>query len=108
MDDDELVREIVIEHLPEEEELEVVRLSSKSHWDVPVKVGGHTVHVLASHPTPPTFDGEEDRNGRRNHDEIRFWADYVSPGKAEGDTGSPKCTWMVLGRTRQSSGRMMS
>ncbi|WP_426225129.1 endonuclease/exonuclease/phosphatase family protein [Pseudarthrobacter sp. DSP2-3-2b1] len=64
------------------EELEVVRLSSKSHWDVPVKVGRETLHVLASHPTPPTFDGPEDRNGRRNHDEIRFWADYVTPGKS--------------------------
>lgn len=64
------------------EELEVVRLSGKSHWDVPVKVGRETVHVLASHPTPPTFDGPEDRNGRRNHDEIRFWADYVTPGKS--------------------------
>ncbi len=63
-------------------ELEVVRLSSKSHWDVPLRVGGRTVHVLASHPTPPTFDGPEDRNGRRNHDEIRFWADYVTPGPA--------------------------
>ena len=40
------------------------------------------VHVLASHPTPPTFDGPEDRNGTRNHDEIRFWADYVTPGRA--------------------------
>lgn len=57
---------------------EQLRLSSKSHWDVPVDVGGRTVHVLAAHPTPPTFDGPEDRNGRRNHDEIRFWADYVS------------------------------
>ncbi|WP_418275539.1 endonuclease/exonuclease/phosphatase family protein [Isoptericola jiangsuensis] len=62
-------------------ELDVVRLSSKSHWDVPVRVGRETVHVLASHPTPPTFDGPEDRNGRRNHDEIRFWSDYVTPGK---------------------------
>ncbi|MFD6178920.1 MULTISPECIES: endonuclease/exonuclease/phosphatase family protein [unclassified Isoptericola] len=61
-------------------ELDVVRLSSKSHWDVPVRVGKRTVHVLAAHPTPPTFDGPEDRNGRRNHDEIRFWADYVTPG----------------------------
>jgi endonuclease/exonuclease/phosphatase family metal-dependent hydrolase len=60
--------------------LEVFRLSSKSHWDVPVRVGRRTVHVLASHPTPPTFDGPEDRNGTRNHDEIRFWADYVTPG----------------------------
>jgi hypothetical protein len=34
--------------------------------------------VLASHPTPPVFDGVEDRNGRRNHDEIRFWIDYVA------------------------------
>jgi hypothetical protein len=25
------------------------------------------------------FDTAEDRNGRRNFDEIRFWADYVSP-----------------------------
>ncbi len=61
--------------------LDVLRLSSKSHWDVPVKVGGETVHFLVSHPTPPTFDGPEDRNGTRNHDEIRFWADYVTPGK---------------------------
>ena len=60
--------------------LEVFRLSSKSHWDVPVRVGRRTVHVLASHPTPPTFDGPEDRNGTRNHDEIRFWADFVTPG----------------------------
>lgn len=54
-------------------------LSSKSHWDVPVQVGGHQLHVLVSHPTPPVFDGEEDRNGRRNFDEIRFWADYINP-----------------------------
>ena len=64
------------------EELDVFRLSSKSHWDVPVDVNGRTVHVLVSHPTPPTFDGVEDRNGLRNHDEIRFWADYVKPGAA--------------------------
>lgn len=55
-----------------------LRLSSKSHWDLTVDVEGDVVHILASHPTPPVFDGEEDRNGRRNHDEIRMWADYVS------------------------------
>ncbi|MEX5235118.1 endonuclease/exonuclease/phosphatase family protein [Kocuria arenosa] len=60
------------------EQAEQLRLSSKSHWDVPVRIGHQTVHVLASHPTPPSFDGPEERNGRRNHDEIRFWADYVS------------------------------
>ncbi|WP_301548414.1 endonuclease/exonuclease/phosphatase family protein [Micromonospora sp. C95] len=63
------------------QELADVRLSSKSHWDLPIRLPGRTVHLLASHPTPPVFDGPEDRNGRRNHDEIRFWADYVSPGR---------------------------
>jgi len=58
-------------------------LSSKSHWDVPVQVSGKTIHVLVSHPTPPTFDGAEDRNGKRNFDEIRFWRDYIS-----GETGA--------------------
>jgi 3-phytase len=62
------------------EELARVRLSSKSHWDLPIRIDGQTVHFLVSHPTPPVFDGPEDRNGRRNHDEIRFWADYVTPG----------------------------
>ena len=55
-----------------------LRLSSKSHWDVPLMIGDQRLHVLASHPTPPVFDGEEDRNGRRNHDEIRFWHEYIS------------------------------
>ena len=60
------------------EMLEVVRLSSKSHWDVPVELpDGTIVHILASHPTPPVFDGPENRNGRRNHDEIRFWGEYL-------------------------------
>ena len=61
-----------------DEALAVLRLSSKSHWDVPVRIGGAVVHLLASHPTPPVFDGPEDRNGARNADEIRFWADYVA------------------------------
>jgi 3-phytase len=67
-------------YLPDE--VAILRLSSKSHWDIPIKIGKKTVHFLVAHPTPPVFDGPEDRNGRRNHDEIRFWADYVTPGKA--------------------------
>ena len=58
--------------------LEVLRLSSKSHWDVPVRIGEEVVHFLVCHPTPPVFDGPEDRNGTRNADEIRFWSDYVA------------------------------
>ena len=69
-------------------ELDVFRLSSKSHWDVPIMIpqkggeGATTVHFLVSHPTPPVFDGPEDRNGTRNHDEIRFWADYIMPSRS--------------------------
>jgi len=62
-------------------EWQSLRLSSKSHWDVPVLVNGESIHILAMHPTPPSFDGEEDRNGKRNHDEIRLMADYLSPDK---------------------------
>ncbi len=68
----------------DEGDLEIFRLSSKSHADIPVEIGNKVVHFLVSHPTPPVFDGPEDRNGTRNHDEIRFWADYVGPGKNRG------------------------
>jgi len=59
-----------------------LRLSSKSHWDVSLETGDKTIHFLVSHPTPPVFDGPEDRNGNRNHDEIRLWADYVDPRRS--------------------------
>ncbi len=63
------------------DEWNAFRLSSKSHWDVPVDVDGTMVHILAMHPTPPNFDGKEDRNGKRNADEIRLMADYLTPNK---------------------------
>ena len=61
-----------------DEDLNLLRLSSKSHWDIPVRIDQQVLHLLTSHPTPPAFDGPEDRNGRRNHDEIRLWAEYLS------------------------------
>lgn len=63
--------------------LDVLPLSSKNHCVVPVRVeGGRPLHLLASHPVPPVFDGPEDRNGLRNHDEIRLWAQLLdgAPG----------------------------
>lgn len=59
-----------------------LRLSSKNHVDVPVTIAGRRIHLLVAHPTPPVFDGPEDRNGRRNADEIRLWADYVDPARS--------------------------
>lgn len=53
---------------------EVLRLSSTAHWLLPIDTAGHGrlwLGVFAA--TSPVFDGPEDRNGRRNHDEVRFW-----------------------------------
>jgi hypothetical protein len=82
-----------------------LRLSSKSHWDLPLRIGGRVIHLLASHPTPPAFDGPEERNGRRNHDEIRLWADYLSPaasGWIVDDAGAggglaPEASFVIVG-----------
>lgn len=58
-----------------------LRLSSKSHWDVPVQTPLGLVHFLVSHPTPPVFDGPEDRNGLRNADELALWRHYLDGGE---------------------------
>jgi len=63
---------------PNSGRLSGMRLSSKSHWDVPVNTPNGPLHIYASHPTPPVFDGPEDRNGLRNADEIRFWSLYLN------------------------------
>jgi endonuclease/exonuclease/phosphatase family metal-dependent hydrolase len=69
---------------------EQLRLSSKSFWDVPIDTPLGRLHVLASHPTPPAFDGPEDYNGCRNHDEIRLIQYYIErqPGLTD-DEGRP-------------------
>lgn len=60
-----------------------LRLSSKSHWDVPVRTPRGTLHFMVSHPTPPVFDGPEDRNGARNADELRLWREYLDNDDAD-------------------------
>lgn len=57
--------------------LAVQRLASVGHWAVPVATPLGALHLLISHPTPPIFDGTEDRNGLRNHDETRFWSLFL-------------------------------
>lgn len=50
------------------------RLATTGHWEVPVILpSGGRLTILAFAATPPVFDGPEDRNGRRNHDEAAFW-----------------------------------
>lgn len=54
------------------------RLSSVGHWDLSLALpDGREVRLWAWHATPPVFDGPEDRNGRRNHDEAAFWLRYL-------------------------------
>lgn len=81
-------------HIPpgyyNEKGLEVFRLSSKSHWDVPVKIGDRTFHLLLSHPTPQGFDADEDRNGRRNFDEVKLWVEYIDNNPAIVDDAGKK------------------
>lgn len=63
---------------PTAEAAAIMRLSSKGHWHVPITLpSGDVIHLLASHPTPPVFDGPEDRNGKRNRAEILFWDSYI-------------------------------
>ena len=65
-----------------------LRLSSKSHWDVPVLLpNGLLVNILASHPTPPVFDGPENLNGLRNDAEIGFWVAYLNGVEFADDFG---------------------
>jgi hypothetical protein len=59
---------------PSSEGWDVWRLSSVGHWAVPIVLpNGRDLWMLAFHAAPPVFDGPEDRNGRRNADEIRLW-----------------------------------
>ncbi len=58
----------------DERAMAVQRLSTTAHWALPVMLpDGRRLTLLLWHATPPVFDGPEDRNGRRNHDEAAFW-----------------------------------
>jgi len=58
---------------PSADALAVQRLSTTGHWIVPIDAPQGRFDLLTFHASPPVFDGPEDRNGRRNHDEIRLW-----------------------------------
>jgi endonuclease/exonuclease/phosphatase family metal-dependent hydrolase len=58
---------------PSPEAQAMQRLSYTGHWVVPVILPDGPLTLMVFHATPPVFDGAEDANGRRNHDELRFW-----------------------------------
>lgn len=73
----------------------VQRLSSVGHWVVPLRLpDGRALTLLTYHAGPPVFDGSEDRNGRRNHDETRFWSLFLA-----GEIGTPPPGLFVVAGT---------
>ena len=52
----------------------VQRLATTGMYEVPIVLpNGQSLRLLTYYATPPVFDGPEDRNGRRNHDETALW-----------------------------------
>lgn len=79
---------------PSAEALAIQRLSSTGHWAVPIHLpSGKTLTVMTYQAGPPVFDGPEDRNGKRNHDETRLWSLFLDG--AFGQT--PKAHFVIAG-----------
>ena len=79
-----------------------LRLSSRAHWQVPVLLpGGGRLHLMASNPRPPLFDGAEGFNRLRNRDEVRLWSVYLDGAALTDDAGRtagpPEGPLVVLG-----------
>lgn len=83
---------------PSPEAQAIQRLSTTAHWVVPIEVPDlGRLSLLTFHASPPVFDGPEDRNGKRNHDEIIFWQHFL-----EGRIGAPpEEAFVLLGDTNQ-------
>lgn len=70
---------------------DIQRLSTSAHWAVRVEVPEGALTLLTLAATPPVFDGPEDRNGRRNRDEVLLWTHML-----DGRLGAPPQTPVVL------------
>ena len=85
---DALLPEVDGEPFPSPEANAIQKLSSVGHWVVPVSVGDAKLDLMIFHASPPVFDGPEDRNGRRNHDEVMLWRHYLD-GRIGTLSGNP-------------------
>jgi hypothetical protein len=87
---------------PSEEAQAVQRLHSRGAWALPILLPQRgRFHLLTYHASPPVFDGPEDRNGRRNHDETRFWSVLLG-GKIG---AAPSGPFVLAGNTNLDPGR---
>jgi hypothetical protein len=57
---------------------------------------GTNLRLLAYYAGPPAFDGPDDRNGRRNHDETAFWLRLMGGDLAFAPPAAP---FVVMGQT---------
>lgn len=62
---------------PDDPGFAVQRLSSVAHWRLEVAVPDRPLTLLTLAATPPVFDGPEDRNGRRNLNEVLLWTQVL-------------------------------
>ena len=76
---------------------DIQRLHTTGAYEVPLLLpDGQTLRLLMFYASPPVFDGPEDRNGRRNHDEAAFWL-HLLAGDLPDDP--PKPPFVLLGQT---------
>lgn len=80
---------------PSEAAQTIQRLSSSGHWEVVLRPTDFSpFSLLAFSATPPVFDGDEDQNGLRNRDELRFWTLFL-----DGEFGPTPATFIVIGNS---------
>ena len=68
-------------------------VASVGIWVATILAPGGPVDILALHATPPVFDGPEDRNGRRNRDELALVHMLIEAGGPDG----PEPPFVVAG-----------
>ncbi|MFD0859434.1 endonuclease/exonuclease/phosphatase family protein [Roseovarius aquimarinus] len=83
------------------ETLALLPLADVGQWAVPVLHPEGAVTVLAFHASPPVFDGPEDRNGRRNHDQLRFWSHFLDRRFG----AAPERRFVLMGHANQDPNR---
>lgn len=87
-----LLPQVAGKPFPSAEAQAIQRLHSHGAWVVPLVLSeGQIIELLLYHASPPVFDGPEDRNGRRNHDETRFWTLFLN-----GQIGTPPKVPLIL------------
>ena len=72
----------------------IQRLSTTGHWIVPIKLPEkQTLTLMVWHATPPVFDGPDDLNGKRNHDETALWLQLLNGHLSE----APQTPYVLAG-----------